>query len=62
MADVHFLRFSFFANTSLGHYKSGHVGEGLAAAFYSHLFRESTENTLQLGHPGYKRRKNGSFL
>lgn len=33
MADVNFLRFSFFANTSLGYYKSGHVGEGLAAAF-----------------------------
>lgn len=62
MADVNFLRFSFFANTSLGYYKSGHVGEGLAAAFYSHLFRESTENTLQLGHRGPKRRKNGSFF
>lgn len=59
---INFLRFSFFANTSLGHYKSGHVGEGLAAAFYSYLFRESTENTLQLGHPGLKRRKNGSFF
>lgn len=33
MADVNFLKFSFFANTSLGYYKSGHVGEGLAAAF-----------------------------
>lgn len=33
MADVNFLRFSFSANTSLGYYKSGHVGEGLAAAF-----------------------------
>lgn len=33
MANVNFLRFSFFANTSLGYYKSGHVGEGLAAAF-----------------------------
>jgi hypothetical protein len=34
MADVNFLRFfSFFANTSLGLYKSGHVGEGLAATF-----------------------------
>ena len=62
MADVNFLRFSFFANTSLGHYKSGHVGEGLAAAFYSHFFRESAEDTLQLGHPGRKRRKNRSFL
>ena len=51
IADVNFLRFSFFANTSLGHYKSGHVGEALAAAFYSHLFRESTENILQLGYP-----------
>lgn len=50
MADVNFLRFSFFANTSLGHYKSGHIGEALAAAFYSHLFRESTENILQLGY------------
>lgn len=33
MADVNFLRFSFFSNTSLGYYKSGHVGEGLATAF-----------------------------
>lgn len=48
MADVNFLRFSLFANTSLGHYKSGHVGEALAAAFYSHLFRESTEISFSL--------------
>lgn len=33
MGDVNFLRFFFFANTSLGCYKSGHVGEGLATAF-----------------------------
>lgn len=33
MADVNFLRFSFSANTSLGYYRSGHVGEGLAATF-----------------------------
>lgn len=33
MADVNFLKFPFFAYTSLGYYKSGHVGEGLAAAF-----------------------------
>lgn len=33
MADANFLTISFFANTSLGYYKSGHVGEGLAAAF-----------------------------
>jgi hypothetical protein len=35
MADVNFLRFfSFFANTSLGLYKSGHVGEGLATLLF----------------------------
>lgn len=33
MGDVNFLRFFFFANTSLGFYKSGHVGEGLSSAF-----------------------------
>lgn len=33
MADVNFLQFSFSANTSLGYYRSGHVGKGLAAAF-----------------------------
>lgn len=33
MGDANFLRFFFFANTSLGCYKSGHVGEGLATAF-----------------------------
>lgn len=33
MADVNFLRFSFSANTSLGYYRSGHVGKGLAATF-----------------------------
>lgn len=34
MADVSFLRFSFFANTSLGHYKSAHVGEALAGCCF----------------------------
>lgn len=34
---------------------------GAGCCFYSHLFRESTENTLQHGHSGPKKRKNGSF-
>lgn len=30
--------------------------------FYSHLFRESTENILQHGHPEPKKRKHGTFF
>lgn len=36
--------------------------QGAGFCFYSHLFRESTENTLQHSRSGPKRRKNGSFL
>lgn len=62
MADVNFLKFSFFANTSLGYSKSGHVGEGLAAAFI-HTCSGRAQDTLQHGHPGPKRRKEtGAFL